>query len=71
MVEKRPAYAVVRCDDFHGPETDALVRVSVVKVYLSQERALEETARLNDLNGHKDVRYVCWTTRLVEADKCS
>lgn len=63
-MEKRPAYAVVRCDDFQAPDTDALDRVAVVQVHLSQDEALAETARLNDLNGQKDVRYVCWTTRL-------
>lgn len=63
---KRPAYAVVRCDDFHGPDVDALTRVAVVKVYMDQAVALSEAARLNELNSHKLVRYECHTTRLYD-----
>lgn len=65
-VDKQPAYAVLRFDDYLGEVEHHLEeRVTVVKVVLTVEEAEAEVARLNELNASKGSRYVWQTTRLA------
>ena len=63
---KRPAYAILRIDDFQGERTPIENRVTVVQVRLEMEAAEKEVERLNSLNGEKGCHYKLQTTRLVE-----
>lgn len=60
------AFAVLRHDQFQ-PETVAIEnRVKVVRVLATEEAALNEARRLNQLNSSKDARYFVQTTKLAD-----
>jgi hypothetical protein len=50
-----PAFVILRCDDYLDRAGDPLAAVTVVRVVWSQERADEETARLNQLQQSRGV----------------
>jgi len=66
--KKRPAFAVVRFDDYlseHTTEVENLI--TIVKVFLDSEIAEAEAERLNNLNGDH-ARYWVHYTRLITSD---
>lgn len=64
---KTPAFAVLRLDTFQEAGTlDALQQaVTVTRVFLTQELADAEVARLNALNADKGSMYWATYTRLM------
>ena len=68
MRRKRPAFAIVRHDEFLGPEIEVDRRVTVVAVIEDEPFARSEVDRLNALErGSAQVWYVLHPTRIVEA----
>jgi hypothetical protein len=68
-VNKQPAYAVLRFDEYlEDVARDHTRMVTVVKVLLSLDAAEAESARLNTLNGDKGCRYIWQTTRLYTSE---
>jgi hypothetical protein len=49
-------WVIIRQDQF--PVEDFYMGISAVKVYESEEEAVQETARLNKINGDKHCK--CW-----------
>ena len=66
-MSKEQVYAIVRLDDLMAEVVVSEEMVAVVKVVRSHEQAVQETARLNDLNAEKGVRYLWRATRLYDA----
>ena len=66
MRTKRQVFAVLRVDEFLGPDAPIESRVAVNQVVESQEFAEREVERLTRLNGHKGCRYFWQATRWVE-----
>lgn len=63
---RRPAYAIVRVNDFESTEPGRVgwsQRVTVVRVVWSLERAQAETERLQQVNADKKAIYFWQTTR--------
>lgn len=60
-----PAYAIVRIDDFHGPNTIPEDKIMVKEIVFSEEEAEAEVTRLRALNGAKGCRYFWQYTRLM------
>jgi len=67
MRMKRPAYAILRIDDFQEEGTPIENRVTVVQVRLEMEAAEREVERLSSLNGERGCRYRLQATRLVDS----
>jgi len=63
--DRAEAYAVVRIDDFHGPETPLEHKITVKEILSKLEAAKSEVERLNQLNQEKGCRYFWQPTRLV------
>lgn len=64
------AFAIIRVDHFHGPETSVANKVTVKLVVRTESRAAQEVARLNSLR--KDttsVEYLWQVTRLEAEDE--
>lgn len=61
----RPAWAVVRIDDYLDLDLAAEEKVYVKEVWLTENEAEAETARLNALASNKSSRYVVQYTRLA------
>jgi hypothetical protein len=62
----RPAWAVVRIDDYlAGREIAPEDSVYIKEVWLTADEAAAEAARLNDLAADKGSRYVVQYTRLA------
>jgi len=59
------AYAVVRMDDFLGPDTPLERKFSVKEILPTLESAKAEVERLNGLQQGDGQRYFWQTTRLV------
>lgn len=59
-------YAVIRIDDF---QTDDESRFTVKEIVLSEEEAVSEVDRLNQLNSPKGCRYFWQYTRLRKGTK--
>jgi hypothetical protein len=57
-------YAIVRVDEFQGPEAAWENKVTVKKVVWSAEVARHEVERLNQLQGGKGSLYFWQATRL-------
>jgi hypothetical protein len=62
-------YAIVRIDDYLGPETPAERRVNVNKVILDRDEAEREVERLNSLQKDDGRHYVLQLTRLEPTDE--
>jgi hypothetical protein len=62
--ENEGVYAVLRYDGFQGEEARPEVTITVKEVVRDQAIAEAEVARLNALNGDKNVRYWWQYTRL-------
>jgi hypothetical protein len=64
----RPAFAVVRFDGFHAPDTEPEYLFTVKEVFLAEEEAQAEVDRLNaaraERGGDERVRYFSQYTRL-------
>ncbi len=60
----RHVYAIVRIDDFQGIEVLLKEKISVKKLVWSQEKAMAEVDRLNNLNSDKQCTYFWQMTRL-------
>jgi hypothetical protein len=67
---KAPAFAVLRLDKFQetGTPEGIQMAVTVTKVFMTKELADAEVARLNALNGDKDVVYWAMYTRLMTVE---
>jgi hypothetical protein len=57
-------FAILRIDDFLGPEAPTEHRVTVTKVMRDVDAARREVERLNDLQGGDGVHYHMQVTRL-------
>jgi hypothetical protein len=57
-------FVVIRIDDL-SPNTPIEQRIALTKVFLDENAADREAARLNDLNKNKGSRYVVKVSRLV------
>jgi hypothetical protein len=64
MQTHQKVYAVLRHDRFQDASAPIDVRVKVVRVLVSEAEAEAEVARLNQLNGDKDVEYFMQATQL-------
>ncbi len=58
------AFAIIRVDLFCESDTPPEQKITVVKVVWDQQRAEEETERLNRLNGAKGAQYFWQVARL-------
>ncbi len=54
----------MRIDEFHGPGSPKDEVIRVKEVWLSQEQADAEAARLNAINGDKGCRYVTYYAKV-------
>ena len=63
MRTRRPAYAILRIDDFQGEGTPIENRVTIVQVRLEMAAAEMEVERLNSLNGKKG-----WSVGGIDVD---
>lgn len=61
--ERVAVYAIVRLDDYLGPETSLQGRVTVKEILPSLEEAEREVARLNALAEGREVSYFWQYTR--------
>jgi hypothetical protein len=62
---KRHVYPIVRIEiDRLRVSGDELDGVDIPVVLATEEEALAEAARLNELNGRKGYRYFAWLSRL-------
>jgi hypothetical protein len=61
----RPAWAVVRIDDYLDLDIAPEDKVYVKEIWLTEEEAAAEAARLNALSTDKSSRYVVHYTRLA------
>ena len=66
MRQKHPVFAVLRVDEFLGPDTPLENRVTVKEVVRTLEIAESEVKRLTRLNSGKRCRYFWQATRLME-----
>ena len=66
MRQKHQVFAVLRVDDFHGPEAPIETKVTVKQVVSSQKIAEREVERLTRLNSDKGCRYFWQATRFAE-----
>jgi hypothetical protein len=64
---QKPAFAILRYDEFQDPAVPIENRVTVTRVVHDETTARAEVDRLNALNGGKGCRYFWQTTRLAEA----
>ena len=62
--ERKEIFAVLRFDGFHSDTTTPAQRVTVKEVVRNKEIAEAEVARLNALNGDKNVLHWWQMTRL-------
>lgn len=62
-------YAVVRLDNYLGPETPLQGRVTVKEILSTLEEAEREVARLNVLASNRDVTYFWQYTRYFPAGR--
>ena len=53
----RPGWAVLRIDGYDSPGIPKEQHVTVKEIWLSEEQADAEVARLNEINGDKSYRY--------------
>ena len=60
----RHVYAIVRIDDFQGNEVPLKEKIAVKKIVCSQEKAMAEVDRLNNLHPDKQCTYFWQMTRL-------
>lgn len=60
--QKEQAFAIVRLDDFQGPDVDLRNRVSVKRIVWDQAEAEAEVERLSGLT--EGVRYFWQATRV-------
>jgi hypothetical protein len=60
----RPGYAVVRIDEYDIPGIPKDQLITVKEVWLSQEQADAEVARLNAVNADKSCRYLAYYARV-------
>jgi len=61
----RPAWAVVRIDDYRDIDIAPEEKVYIKEVWLTRDEAAAEAARLNGLAENKGARYVVHYTRLA------
>ncbi len=62
----RHVYAIVRVDQYDTLEVLLEERISVTKVLWSEQAAVLEVERLNNLNAGKKCRYFWLLTRLID-----
>jgi hypothetical protein len=60
----RHVYAIVRIDDFQGIEVPLKEKITITKLVWSQEKAIAEVDRLNNLHSGKQCTYFWQMTRL-------
>lgn len=65
----RHGYAIVRVDDYFGPETPTERRVTVKKIVFDPDEAEREVDRLNNLQDADGSRYFLQITRIDDADQ--
>ena len=65
-------YAIIRLDDFLGPDVPAMNKITIKKVMRCAEAAEAEAKRLNDLrHGRPGVHYFVQITRLEREERLS
>jgi hypothetical protein len=64
----RHGFAIVRVDDYFGPETPAERRVTVKKIVFDPDEAEREVERLNKLQAADGSRYFLQVTRVEPTD---
>jgi len=64
----RPGYAVVRIDEYDIPGIPKDQLITVKEVWLSQEQADAEVARLNAVNAEKSCRYLTYYAKVERED---
>ena len=62
-------FAVIRVDTFHDSSTHVEDKITVTKIFRTQESAEQEVERLNKLNAQKGSIYFWKITRLETSDK--
>lgn len=66
MRTKEQVFAIIRIDEFHGPETTIKNKVTVKQVVNTLEIAEREVERIMRLNVDKGCSYFWQATRFVE-----
>lgn len=62
----KPAFAVVRVDEFHDATTPWNIRITVKEVVQTEKEAQEEVERLSEVNRGKQCQYFWQHTRVLQ-----